>query len=448
MTLEPDSDNESVETDSDNSDSDEDHISEDDYEVAQPPKSSSRSLRRANRSRTDSSMPTSIKRSFDKARTQGPFTEQRLRHLAEKEKIEPNTLIRPPRFHKIGVYDNKRPQHLLEADRVFLRAAQEHDYKIVVNQSYDKRPGSLSAYRYDLVKPATSIKEYIELATASARVNGGQTTIAKATAKARQDFKYEYDRGLIKFPDRESGHHAHYCDAEELAALYEVERVADVISQNQANYYANIATNSFNQLMMDIYHVQEAVYWIETKEKAAIFGRKAMEAFITRAPSDLSAVLTDQNLEPDGLNPKTHITPNHYGGAKKSKDKEQWEKAMDEELTNCAKMGTWDLIPMSVLPPNADLVDCRWVYKIKTSSTGDIARWCARIVARGYSQRPGIDYNEEEVYAPVVSYDTIRTCLSIATATDYPQSSSSAGADLKESSSAGAKPKRGLEIRH
>ena len=446
VTPEPESDQESVETDSD-SDSDEDYISEDDHEETQIPKSSSRSLRRANRSRTDSSMPTSIKRSFSKARAQGPFTEQRLRDLAEKEKIEPSTLIRPPRFHKIGVYDKNRPQHLLEADRTFLRAAQEHDYKIIVNQSYDKRPGSISAHRYNLVKPATSIQEYIELSTASARANGGRTTIAKATAKARQDFKYEYDRGLIKFPDRESGHHAHYCDAEELAALYKVERVADTISQNQSNYYANIATNSFNQLMMDIYHVQEAVDWIETKEKSAIFGRKAMEAFITRAPSDLSTVLTDQNLEPDGLDPKTHITPNHYGGAKKSKDHEQWEKAMEEELTNCAKMGTWDLIPMSVLPPNADLVDCRWVYKIKTTSSGDISRWRARIVARGYSQRPGIDYNEEEVYAPVVSYDTLRTCLSIATATDYPQSSDSAGADLKQSSAEGAKPKRGLEIR-
>ena len=59
-----------------------------------------------------------------------------------------------------------------------------------------------------------------------------------------------------------------------------------------------------------------------------------MDAFMTRTLPNLTAKLVN-NLEPQGIDPKTHITPNHYGGAKKSKDREQWEKAMDEELTNC-----------------------------------------------------------------------------------------------------------------
>ena len=112
---------------------------------------------------------------------------------------------------------------------------------------------------------------------------------------------------------------------------------------------------------------------------------------------------------------------------------------MAEELSNCKKMQTWEMIPQALLPPNADLVDCRWVFKIKSSSSGVITRWRAR------SQRPGVDYNEEEVYAPVVSYSTLRTCLSIATATDYIRSNNSAGAD-QGVSSAGADGNRGLEI--
>ena len=444
VTSDEESDSNS-DTESDN-DSDTDNymsdISEDDYDEdnskPSPPVSRRKSLRRASRSRIDRHQPTTIQKSLSQARLDGPFTEQRLREIQNKEQIEPPTLIRPPRFSKPGVYDKKRPQHLVEADNTFLRAAYEHNYKIHVSQSYSKRKGSASAHRFDLVKPATSMREYLELATASLE-GKDHRTIASAISKAKQDFKYEYDRGLIKFPERESGHHSHYCDAELLAERYQVTRVADTISKNQTNYYANIADMSFNQLVAELYHAQDAVDWIETKERMAVFGRKSMDAFITRSLPDLTANLVN-NLEPQGMSTETHITPNHYGGAKKSKDREQWEKAMDEELTNCREMGTWDLVPQSVLPPNADLVDCRWVYKIKTNSKGDIARWRARIVARGYSQRPGVDYNEEEVYAPVVGYDTIRTCLAIATATDIPRSA-------EHASSAGGVPIRGLEIR-
>ena len=112
------------------------------------------------------------------------------------------------------------------------------------------------------------------------------------------------------------------------------------------------------------------------------YGRKAMEAFMLRSRTDLTVQLTTAGLEPNDLDPSTHITPNHYGGAKRSKDREHWEEAMAEELSNCKKMQTWEMIPQALLPPNADLVDCRWVYKIKSSSSGVITRWRARIMKK------------------------------------------------------------------
>ena len=448
-TVEPDSGSEGTDSEDEPyepSDDDVDYpsdVSEDDYEA--PKTRSERSaLRRARRSKTDSQMPTSFQRSLSQARVHGPLTEQKLQQARDREELEPAALIRPRRFHKIGVIDSNRPEHLKEDDRTFIKAAFEHNYKIHVSQTFKKRAGSKSEFRFNMVKPATTVSEYIELATASA-IGKDRKSIATAVNKAKQDFKYEYDRGIIQFPDRESGHHAHYCDAERIANRYNVERVADLISQNQTNYYANSATQSFNHLMTDIYQVQEAVKWIETKERVEQYGRKAMEAFMLRSRTDLTVQLTEAGLEPNSLDPSTHITPNHYGGVKRSKDREHWEEAMAEELSNCEKMQTWEMIPQALLPPNADLVDCRWVYKIKTTSSGEIARWRARIVARGYSQRPGVDYNEEEVYAPVVSYDTLRTCLSIATATDYIRTTNSAGAD-QGVSSAGAHDGKGLEI--
>ena len=422
-----------------NTDDDFSDISEDDYAV--PPPMPRKLPRR--RKKHDMGLPHSFKRDIPKARLNGPLTAARQRELEFKDgiELEPSALIRPPRFEKPGKIEKNRSEELKAADRKFIQAAFEHDYKIIVSRSFQKRKNTASYHRFNMVRPATSVSEYVELSVAYSNPQGHRQTV-EAIARARADFRWEYERGLIKFPDRESDHHAHYCDAERLAKRCKVQRVADIISSHSANMYVFAARSSFNQLIENIYEVQEAIDWIETKERLEAYGRKAIENFMHRSPSDINACLTAAGMEPLDLDPSTHITPTQYHGARKSKDKEHWENAMEEEISNCHKMETWEYVPQALLPPNADLVDCKWVYKIKTVN-GVISRFRARIVARGFTQRPGVDYNEEEVYAPVVSYDTLRTCLSIAAATDYvhePDANSAAG-------SAGAQQHgRGLEI--
>ena len=82
---------------------------------------------------------------------------------------------------------------------------------------------------------------------------------------------------------------------------------------------------------------------------------------------------------------------------------------MDEELSAFHKTDTWDLVP---LPFGKSVVDCRWVYNIKTNSNGSIERYKARLVAKGYSLQYGMNY--EETFAPVVKMTTIRTLIAIA----------------------------------
>ena len=82
---------------------------------------------------------------------------------------------------------------------------------------------------------------------------------------------------------------------------------------------------------------------------------------------------------------------------------------MDEELNALHKTGTWDFVP---LPLDKSVVGCRWVYTIKNNSDGSIERLIARLVAKGYSQQYGMDY--EETFVPVAKMTTSCTLIVVA----------------------------------
>ena len=82
---------------------------------------------------------------------------------------------------------------------------------------------------------------------------------------------------------------------------------------------------------------------------------------------------------------------------------------MKEELDALHKNNTWDLVD---LPPGKSMVGCKWVYKIKTCSDGTIDRYKARLVARGFTQEYGVDY--EETFAPVACLSSVHALLAVA----------------------------------
>jgi transposase InsO family protein len=95
------------------------------------------------------------------------------------------------------------------------------------------------------------------------------------------------------------------------------------------------------------------------------------------------------------------------------KESTEWKKAMDEEMKSLHENNTWTLVPK---PTDRKLVDCRWIYKRKEKSDGTLDRYKARLVARGFKQVYGIDY--EETYSPVVKFPSIRLLLSLAASED------------------------------
>ena len=95
--------------------------------------------------------------------------------------------------------------------------------------------------------------------------------------------------------------------------------------------------------------------------------------------------------------------------AKKRPDWPKWQEAIKKELNGLEKMGTWRMVKR---PPDTNVVGTKWVLKIKKNSAGEIDKYKARLVARGFTQIYGIDYYE--TYAPVARLTSFRLMLALA----------------------------------
>lgn len=92
----------------------------------------------------------------------------------------------------------------------------------------------------------------------------------------------------------------------------------------------------------------------------------------------------------------------------------QWQEAMAEEIATCERLCVWQ---RAKLPPGRTAVGCRWVLTIKRDETGEIQRFRARLVAQGFSQRPGVDFGE--VYAPTHRMTILPALLAMGAACDF-----------------------------
>ncbi|GJS19133.1 retrovirus-related pol polyprotein from transposon TNT 1-94 [Tanacetum coccineum] len=86
-----------------------------------------------------------------------------------------------------------------------------------------------------------------------------------------------------------------------------------------------------------------------------------------------------------------------------------WIEAMQEELNEFECLGVWELVPR---PDKAMGITLKWIYKVKLDERGGILKNKAQLVARGYHQEEGIDF--EESFAPVARLEAIRIFLAFA----------------------------------
>ncbi|GJQ92456.1 retrovirus-related pol polyprotein from transposon TNT 1-94 [Tanacetum coccineum] len=91
-----------------------------------------------------------------------------------------------------------------------------------------------------------------------------------------------------------------------------------------------------------------------------------------------------------------------------------WIIAMQEELNQFIANDVWELVPQ---PKNMTIIGTKWVFRNKLDENGVVSRNKARLVAQGYNQQEGIDY--DETYAPVARLESIRILLAYACALDF-----------------------------
>ena len=106
--------------------------------------------------------------------------------------------------------------------------------------------------------------------------------------------------------------------------------------------------------------------------------------------------------------------PKTVSEALNSKYKNQWIKAMEEEIQSLSKNVTWKLVKK---PDDCKPIGCKWVFTIKRDQCGNLEKFKARLVALGCSQIPGVNYSE--TFSPVVKRKVIRLMTALMVENDW-----------------------------
>ncbi|MCO5582475.1 hypothetical protein L7F22_036371 [Adiantum nelumboides] len=105
--------------------------------------------------------------------------------------------------------------------------------------------------------------------------------------------------------------------------------------------------------------------------------------------------------------------PSCYKEAIQMKDSVKWEQAMQSEYNSIIANETWEL---TKLPQGKQDLPCKWVYKKKYTAKDLEPKYKPRLVAKGFKQKKGIDFNE--IFSPVVKMTTLCLVLEIVATED------------------------------
>ena len=103
-----------------------------------------------------------------------------------------------------------------------------------------------------------------------------------------------------------------------------------------------------------------------------------------------------------------------FSQAISSEESDLWHEAMNDEMDSMAFNRVWDLVE---LPYGIKFIGCKWVFKTKKDSQGKIKRHKARLMAKGFTQREGINYTKTFLHAS--RKDSLRVIMTLVTHFDF-----------------------------
>jgi len=124
------------------------------------------------------------------------------------------------------------------------------------------------------------------------------------------------------------------------------------------------------------------------------------------AISDDYVVFLQENEDPNnGVMEDDPITVRQ---AIQDPNSKKWIEAMGEEYKSMQDNKVWELV---LLPEGVKPIGCKWLFKTKRDSNGNVERYKARLVAKRFTQKEGIDF--KETFSPVSSKDSFRTIMTL-----------------------------------
>lgn len=126
-----------------------------------------------------------------------------------------------------------------------------------------------------------------------------------------------------------------------------------------------------------------------------------------------AALEIQEKLNELTLQDRQPIEPATYSEAMSSWDKLEWKEAIDQEINSQLANETWELVPR---PVKRKVLKNMWGFKLKKRPEGWI-KYKARLVVKGCTQVPGIDYGE--TFSPVIRYETVRLLIATGAGRGY-----------------------------
>ena len=327
----------------------------------------------------------------------GPLSPNSLAADAVQARLSEGVVLRPLRLLPVG----KECPFTVD-DKAFLDFALKSGIPVVYYQPCPKSKNSRVRYlKYML---ASTLREALEL---------GAT---------RDDLRFDYRRGYIRFPKHESILPGHVFHAHSLADAHGVSHVLRdsgvALSRSPSHdaslarvYAAEPTSSSSRSWSSDFHSMLESLYEPEPSIVELLNHRESAERFAElqfRKVLLSSSVDIDFSLPPEPVSFR-QVQPDVCPEA------HHWRAAMDDEMNSMSRFQVYRRVPKSAAT-GRQILGCKWVFKRKTNKFGHVTRYRARLVAQGFRQKEFDSFHPDDIHSPVVHKTSLRSLLSVAAA--------------------------------